>query len=212
MTRRDISVSIRLSQYHHIAVQDAAKTTGLRVGEWLRFILRRHLSGEDSTRVDLLQSAVAVRALLLNVLLFLGPAKKVLTPGRLAELWKQIDAGSAAKTAKLLAQPTAPVGTHQSSVQLSTSLASGEYDDATRRAQAKGITVAEFLREVVLTQLGDDNLSILHQHLQNIRMILDEAIRHLTGTGELPRDVVMDLAARTSVGASVGAESPDQES
>lgn len=212
MTDRETTVSFRLSQYHQIAVSRAAQTVGLRPAEWVRLVLRRHLLGEDSMRALLLQTAVALRALLLNVLLYVGPAKRILTPSRLVELWQKIDASSAAKAAKLLTPLGPPAGATQSSVRLHTRLSAEEYVQADQLASRMGVKVAELLRDIVVAQLTDDVLLNVNQYLQNTRMILDEAVRHLTSTGEIPSDVLAELAARTSLDTSLPAEQPDQES
>ena len=205
MSTRDSIICIRLTESDHKAVGLAAEASALKVSEWVRRAILRRLSGKDSLSGSLIRQSFAVRFILLNVLLYLGPSPRGLKPERLKELWLAADQFSDKQTTKvLLSTSSSPETLPGSAAAARTCQVAGRLTDVQHHAvamaaEAARASVADWLRDTIVTQLTHEALlEILHQQVLALRTILDEAVGKLTGaSGELDRDTLADLTKRT---------------
>lgn len=205
MDGRECFVSVRLSTYEREAIGLAAEAQSLKVSEWVRRAILRRLSGKDSLSGSLIRQSFAVRFILLNVLLHLGPSPRGLKPERLKELWLAADQLSDKQATKvLLSTSSSPETLPGSAAAARTCQVGGRLTDIQHHAvamaaEAARVSVADWLRDTLVTQLTHETvLAIVHQQVLALRTILDEAVAKLTGpSAGLDRDTLADLTKRT---------------
>jgi predicted HicB family RNase H-like nuclease len=204
MPDRHYFLSTRITDTDYRALRLAAETAGLSVSEWLRLVLFRRTSGEDSLPLSLLQEILATRITLLNLLFYLGPEGSMFGRERLQAIPRK-----AAESSQVQVQRLCPAPTQDSPGQASLApprlrgvkfrLNDSQHAAIQVDAEAKGLTSSEWFRQAITSALNTQTvLSILKQQVLGLRFILDESIAILTtDDGHLNRAVITDLTKRT---------------
>jgi hypothetical protein len=205
MADRDCYIVARLLPHQQDRVKVLAEESGLKVGEWVRLSVLQRLAGEDSAFLNLVRQCFAIRVLLLNILLYVGPSEPGLKPERLHEICQATDQLSDKHTRRVLAcampvvevAPRGPAAVRNR--QVGARLTESQYQEVALAAQASQLTIAEWVRDTVVAQLSrEEFLHIVTQQVHGLRMILDDAARLLTaGSAELDRGILSDLTKRT---------------
>jgi hypothetical protein len=204
MPDRHYFLSTRITDTRYRALRLAAESAGLSVSEWLRLVLFRRTSGEDSLPLSLLQEVLATRITLLNLLFYLGPEGTTFGRERLQNIPRKAAESSQVQVQRLFPAPTHDGPTRPSSAPpclhaVKFRLNDSQYATVKLEAEGKGLTSSEWFREAITSALNTETvLSTLKQQVLGVRFILDESIAMLTtDDGHLDRTVIADLTKRT---------------